>query len=69
MCRLCDNPNPDGDAEDDLDGLRSAIRDHLWLVKCVPDERRPHTHTHSDCTSSVYLKCWRPASRQIGHLL
>jgi hypothetical protein len=45
MCRLCDNPNPDGDAEDDLDGLRSAIRDHLWLVKCVPDEKRPYAYT------------------------
>ena len=45
MCRLCDNPNADGDAEDDLDGLRSAIRDHLWVVKCVPDERRPYAYT------------------------
>lgn len=45
MCWLCDNPNPDGDAEDDLDGLRSAIRDHLWLVKCVPDDRRPYAYT------------------------
>lgn len=45
MCRLCDNPNPDGEADDDLDGLREAIRDHLWLVKCVPDARSPYAYT------------------------
>ena len=45
MCWLCDHPNADGDAEDDLDGLRSAIRDHLWVVKCVEDERRPYAYT------------------------
>jgi hypothetical protein len=45
MCRLCDNPNADGDAEDDLDGLRAAVRDHVWAVKCVEDDRRPYAYT------------------------
>ncbi|WP_006242414.1 DUF4262 domain-containing protein [Mycolicibacterium tusciae] len=45
MCRKCDEFDPDGAAEDDIDGLREAVRDHLWLVKCVPDEIRPYAYT------------------------
>lgn len=45
MCRLCDESNSDDEAEDDIDGLREVVRDHLWAVKCVEDARRPYAYT------------------------
>jgi hypothetical protein len=45
MCRLCDNPNPDGDAEKDLEGLREAVRAHGWVIKCDDEGTCPYAYT------------------------
>jgi hypothetical protein len=45
MCRLCDNPNPDGDAEEDLEGLSEAVRAHGWVIKCDDEGMCPYAYT------------------------
>ncbi len=45
MCSRCDNPDESAEAEDHLDELRESLREHLWAVKCVEDDKHPYAYT------------------------
>ena len=45
MCSQCDNPDESAEAEENLDELRASVREHLWAIKCVEDDKHPYAYT------------------------